>query len=162
MKTAFVSGVLFASLIPLVAHVQSRAEVATTPPCDNLLVHEPIVLYDLSGSTLAGPVDRTLTIYGDGSMKLAATSVDGPGRYVTSQTTPEVASALQQALVQARASTLCDDPRLVTDVPLHTLTLLDGAQDGRTHTFSYWIGDGNYARVDALLEKFINEQFPGF
>lgn len=45
-------------------------------------------------------------------------------------------------------------------VPLRTLTFLRGAQDARAHTFSYWIGDGDYAALDALLEQFIAEQFP--
>ena len=53
-----------------------------------------------------------------------------------------------------------DDARLVTDVPLHTLTMLQGTQDSKAHTFSYWLGDGEFAAVDALLEDFIVEHFP--
>lgn len=160
MKTAFVSGVIFASLLPATAPVQSAAGASPAEQCPNLLLHEPIVLYEISGATLLGPVDRTLTVYADGALKLSAASATGAGECLLGQTTPEVAQKLQQELVQAGAFDLCDDPRNVTDVPLNTLTLLRGAQDARAHTFSYWIGDGHYLAVDLTIEKFINAQFP--
>ncbi len=159
MKTAFVSGVLFASLLPALATVQPASAPAVAEQCPNLLLHEPIVLYEISGATLLGPVDRTLTVYADGALKLSAASATGAGECLLGQTTPEIAKTLQQELIQAGAFDLCDDPRNVTDVPLNTLTLLRGAQDARAHTFSYWVGDGHYLGVDITIEKFINAQF---
>ena len=160
MKTAFVTGVLFASLIPALATLQPTSVASPADQCPNLLLHEPLVLYELSGATLIGPVDRTLTVYADGALKLSAASATGPGECTLGQTTPELAQALQQELVRAGAFDLCDDARNVSDVPLNTLTLLRGAQDARAHTFSYWIGDGHYQAVDDAIAKFITVQFP--
>lgn len=162
MKTAFVSAALFALLLPSTQRAVGDFALTTAPTCENILVHEPIVMFELSGSSFAGPVERLLTIYGDGSMKLAAADAAGPGKCSVGQLTPENALAFQQALAQAGAGSLCDDGLFVTDVPLRTLTFLRGGQDTRAHTFSYWLGDGDYAAVDALLEDFIAEQFPGF
>ena len=162
MKIAVISCVLFTSLIP--ALPPQRADVAkpALQPCPNVIVHEPILLYEIAGSTLAAQVDRTLTVYADGSLKLSDASATGPGQSYRVHTTPEVVGALQVALVQAGGLALCDDTQLVTDVPLHTLTMLRGAQNARAHTFSYWTPDANYGGVDGLLEGFIADFFAGF
>ena len=160
MKTAFASGVLLLAFIPALAHVEPAARPAAVLACDNVIVHEPLLVFEVKGSTLAAQVDRTLIVFADGSLKLAEAEFAGQGRCARAQTTPESVLALKQALTQAGAAILCDDPQQVTDVPLRTLTFLRGAQDARAHTFSYWLGAGDYAVVDALLEQFIAEQFP--
>lgn len=159
MKTAFVSCVLFASLIPAFTRLQAGSDFPAPTPCDNLIAHEPVLLFELAGTTLIAQYDRTLTVYADGALKLADASTTGPGQAIRAQTTPEVVNALKSALTQAGAAALCDDARGVTDVPLRTVTLLRGAQDARAHTFSYWLADGEYAQVDALIEGFIAEHF---
>ena len=158
MKTAPVSGVLLAALVPLVAW-QSPELGAAPDPCTNLMAHEPMLVFDITGSTIAGPVDRTLTVYNDGWTKLSEASTTGPGKCSSVKLPQDVAAALHTGLVQAGGFTLCDDARTVADLPLRTLTILGNAQTTRSHTFSYWVGDQVYTGVDALLEQFIAEQF---
>jgi hypothetical protein len=160
MKTAFALGVLLASMVPGLARDAQVADVAIPAPCENTIQREPVLVYELVGSTLIAQIDRTLYVYADGSLKLAEAQADSLGFCLRSQTTPRDVQLLQQALVQAGGMRLCDDPRRVMDVPLNTLTLLRGDQDARAHTFSYWIGDGEYAQVDALIQQFIGERFP--
>jgi len=159
MKTAFASGVFLAAFLPSLARVEPAAPPPAAQACDNVIVHEPLLVFEIVGSTLAAQVDRTLTVFADGSLKLADAELGGPGGCTRAQTTPLEVLALKQALTQAGAAILCDDPQQVTDVPLRTLTLLRGAQDARAHTFSYWLGAGDYALVDALLEQFIADHF---
>jgi hypothetical protein len=160
MKTAFASSALVALLVPVMTHMQPLAARAAQPQCENWVVHEPILVFEVSGYTLAAQVERALILYADGSMKLSQASSTGTGSCALGQTTPENARALQQMLAGAGGFLLCDDARQVTDVPLRTLTLMRGTQDARAHTFSYWLGDEDYAMVDALLENFISQQFP--
>ena len=162
MKTAFVSGVLFASLAPFVAPQDSVGVDTPAPKCANVLAHEPLVLYEIHGSTLAPQVDRSLTLYADGSIRLSSGSDASPGKCTVAQVDPSVVDELRQSLVQTGGLTLCDDTRIVTDVPLHTLTLLGKTPVTRANTFSYWLGDENYEGVDLVLEQFITDQFPEF
>ncbi len=161
MKTAFALGVLAVCLVPSIALVQADVQRQLPPPvCDNVIVHEPLFVYEVLGSSLIGLFDSTLTVYADGSLKLADAYATGRDQYARAQITPRAALAMQQSLFKAGGFVLCDDPQVVTDVPLHTLTLLNGAQDATAHSYSYWVGDGDYAAVDTLLANFIAEQFP--
>lgn len=161
MKTAFALGVLAVCLVPSIAVVQADVQRRAPPPaCDNVIVHEPLFVYEVLGSSLIGPFDSTLTVYADGSLKLADAYATGRGPYARAQITPRAAAAMQQSLFKAGGFVLCDDTQDVTDVPLHTLTLLGGGQDATAHSFSYWVGDGDYAAVDTLIADFVAEQFP--
>jgi len=160
MKTAIALGVLLAAMAPVDNRPKPAFTVATPPPCANTIVREPVLVYELAGSTLIAQIDRTLYVYGDGTLKLAQADADSLGFCKRTTVNPRIVLTLQQKLMQAGAMTLCDDVRRVTDVPLHTMTMMEGAQDAKAHTFSYWLGDGEYAAVDALLEEFVAEQFP--
>ncbi|HUR27457.1 MAG TPA: hypothetical protein VM509_04670 [Planctomycetota bacterium] len=161
MKTSLVSSVIFASFASLVTP-QDAADVAKQAPCANVLAHEPLLLYEIVGSTLAAQIDRTLSVYADGSVRLASASDAGPGKCRIVHVDPSLVSELHQALVATGGWTLCDDTRIVTDVPLRTLTLLGKTPTTRAHTFSYWLGDEGYEAVDLVLEQFIADQFPDF
>ena len=52
------------------------AALAAPPPapCPNLYPHEPAVLFEVSGYTLAGPYDLELAVYGDGYARLSSAS----------------------------------------------------------------------------------------
>jgi hypothetical protein len=53
-------------------------------------------------------------------------------------------------------------PSFTSDVPLATLTLLRGATDGRTRTWS-WLGDdGQNGAIEQRLNQFLHDTFPGF
>jgi hypothetical protein len=163
MKTGFVSGVLFASLASLVAPQDSAGgDTLGTTRCANVLPHEPVLLYEIHGATLAAQVDKSLTVYADGAIRLSTGSDASPGKCTVLQVAPSVVDELRQTLVLTGGLTLCDDQRVVTDVPLHTLTLLGKTPVTRANTFSYWIGDEDYEAVDLALEQFIADQFPEF
>ncbi|MEO6710157.1 MAG: hypothetical protein ABI054_11970 [Planctomycetota bacterium] len=154
MKIALITCALIAPLFPALVRQQA---------CPNVIAHEPVVLFEVAGSTIAARVDRTLTVYADGSMLMSEAGTAGSrGHCMRVQTTPGVVADLKLALIKAGAQTLCDHQIQVTDVPLRTLTMMGGSQDSRAHTFSYWTPEPEYAAVDAELETFIAEQFPGF
>jgi len=161
MKTLIASGVVVAFLVPLCGWLPPAAE-PRAQACEDLFAHQPVVLFEVSGSTLAGPVDTTLTVFSDGVVKLASAPANGPGKSASAVVTPADVEKLRLALVTGNGLRLCDDPRLVTDVPLHTLTLLDGTQDSASHTFSYWVGTEVYATVDQRLQQFVQQVFPEF
>ena len=159
MNTAFVSGVLLASLIPSLALVQRPALTTAAIECENVHAHEPMLVYEVAGSTLTGVVDRTLIIYSDGVMKLTSAVPGEPGTCITLQTTTNVTTKLYRGLAEAGALTLCDDDLLAIDMPLHTLTLLRGAYDMRGRTISFWNINGAYGVIGVMMEDFIAEQF---
>lgn len=160
MKIALALGVLAVSLVPALA---DRPQPSLTPAigfCENTIPHEPVLVYELTGSTLVAQIDRTLYVYADGSLKLAEAEADSLGRSLRAMADPKEVMALQLTLVQYGALNLCDDTRRVTDVPLNTLTMFRGGPDATAHTFSYWIGDGDYAGVDGVIQQFIVDKFP--
>ncbi|MBK8179679.1 MAG: hypothetical protein IPK67_12490 [Planctomycetes bacterium] len=160
MKITLALGVLALSLVPALAERPQPSLSTSLGVCENTILREPVLVYEYAGSTLVAQIDRTLYVYGDGSLKLAEAEADSLGRCLRAQTTPREVALLRQALFDAGAMGLCDDARRVMDVPLNTLTLFNGAQDARAHTFSYWIGDGNYEAVDGLIQQFIVDKFP--
>ena len=160
MKTLIASGVVLACLIPL--SNLPRAAEPQAQDCENLFAHEPAVVFEVSGSTLAGPVDTTLTVYTDGIVKISSASASGPGKAATAVVTADDVEKLRVALVAGSGLKLCDDPRIVTDAPLHTVTLLSGLQDAQAHTFSYWVGTDAYTVVDQRLQQFVQQVFPEF
>lgn len=138
--------------------------IAPTPaavPCDNIFPHEPVLLYEISGNSLCCMIDVQLTVFGDGSARIAsAEGTNGRSRinYV-SQT--EVQTLLSD-LGALGAGVACDVPSFFSDVPLATLTLMRGTTEGRTRTWS-WLGDdGHNGAIQARLDLFVQQTFPGF
>ena len=161
MNTAFLSGVVFASLIPALAMVDGKPSLATNGnECENVHAHEPLVIYEVAGATLSGQMDRTLIVYGDGTLKLSNAAPGELGTAETVKVGPDIAEKRRETLVMAGAFKMCDDSLLAIDMPLHTVTLLGGSHEMRGRTFSYWNVEHGYAEVDALLEAFIADQFP--
>jgi len=160
MKVAIALGALAFALVPALARVPDGGVDTPAPPtCFNVVAHEPVLVFEVLGSTLLGQVDDTLTVYSDGTLKLATAYADGFGQVQRVQITPREVFTLYQQLELGGAFSGCDDPRQFTDVPLHTVTLMNGVQDAWGHSFSYWIGDGTYAAIDAVLENFLAEHF---
>ncbi|HUR27458.1 MAG TPA: hypothetical protein VM509_04675 [Planctomycetota bacterium] len=160
MKTFLLTGILLASSIPLGLALRPAQQPTLSASCANVLPHEPVAVFEVRGATLSSRIDRTLTVYSDGSTTLSEINSQIPNGKcdATSVTTARVRQLVSE-LRQGGAAVLCDDTRDVTDVPLRTLTFLGGTQDARAHSFSYWIGDGEYSTVDVVLEKFIIENF---
>lgn len=126
------------------------------------LESEPVLVFDVSGSTLLGPVHRHLAVYNSGNVSYATR---GPREAV-----PFVGSTLLDAKrVEALVSGLSaagawqgvDQDHAVTDCPLTTVTVLTAATDGRAHSFSYWVAtQRTHEAVQDLIDAFVTEVFP--
>lgn len=131
------------------------------PPCDNLYAHEPVLLYEVSGPTLCCTIDLQLTVFGDGAVRIAsADAADGRARmqYVS----PLQVQGLLADLASFGAGTACDVPSFFSDVPLSTLTLMRGTTEGRARTWS-WLGDDGHGNaIQARIDGFVQQTFPGF
>ena len=145
--------------------IQSRACIGgnlcnSSPAADGI---PPLIVYDVTGFTLAGPVDLNLDVYGSGLVKLSsASAAPGQGKSEIAHLTPQQTLALARALFFAGSFQTCDQPAAGSDVPLHTLTVFRGATDAKAHTFSWWVPEKEYATFEQLLDGFIATHFPGF
>jgi hypothetical protein len=137
--------------------------VLPPPPCPNDIAHEPLVLYDVSGGSLGGPIDIALMVYNDGWARITSTGQFGlPSSAELAFPGPAATTQLLLDLSALGAGQLCDRDSLTVDVPVSTLTVFRNATDPRNHTFS-WIGaDGPYTAVEQRLWDFIHATFPGF
>ena len=165
------------------AHVDQAPEPDTRYGCPNTMDVEPIVMLNVSGSTLLGPVQYNLIVYSNGQTMFIRSEgfpTGGGGDSGLDGSDPQqLLSPVPVALVQnlmlseievdqlvadlrrAGAQTLCDQEVQVTDVPLQTLTILEARADAVAHTFSYWGGVGDYADVAQTVDSFIATYFPG-
>ena len=156
--------VLVAALsIPLV--LSARSQGGVTPILGNTIQHELLVVYDVTGSTLAGPLNLNLEVYNDGTAKIsgdAGQSADaGDARVVN--VGQLAALAFAKDLRAAGAWTLSDQQFAVSDVPLKTLTVLRGFNgDLQGRAFNYWVGINEYQGVELAVQLFISQHFPGF
>jgi len=121
----------------------------------------PLLVYDRSGGTLIGAVHTQLTVYSDG---LATYSNFDP--MSASVASVRVLSAREVAglvdtLAAVGAHVMCDDPMQVTDVPLATVTVLQGeGADAAAHSFSYYsVSAGAQGIVESIVQDFIAAHF---
>lgn len=130
-------------------------------PCVNEIPHEPVVLFEITGSTLAGPLDVHLVVYSDGFARVAYGTYDGVGSEARLTVVPPAeVQDLAQDLLLLGAGVNCDRFDFTSDVPQSTLTILRGATDARAHTYS-WLGDdGANGAIEQRLHQFIQAAFP--
>ncbi len=137
----------------------SAIGIAAPTACPNKVAVEPVVLYDVTGSTLAGPYHQHLTVYGNGFATLARDPVVGGSVVETVFLPPADVAQLRTDLAALGAASLCDIPTPVSDVPLNTVTVLSGGTDARAHTFSFFLAIKQHGAVKTLLETFIATHF---
>ena len=154
------TAVLLAALASLPC-LAPAGQSASPSVAANVIQHELLVSYDLTGSTLAGPFNLDLEVFNDGTAKLSGVTNAGADARIANV---GAATALKLArdLHDAGAWNLSDQPGTFSDVPLHTLTVLRGTANQKGHVFSYWIGINEYATVEQTLQQFIAVHFPGF
>jgi hypothetical protein len=141
----------------------AAAPAVVPTPCPNTIAHEPIVLYDVSGATVGGPIDIGLTVYNDGTVRISSTGQFGlPSGARTAFIGSSAAIQLLLDLSNLGAGQLCDHDTQVVDLPVSTLTLFRNGTDPRNHTFSWLESDGAYGPVQNRLQDFIHATFPGF
>lgn len=159
----FRSSLLLAlAAVPLAGEHTAIRPVLQTNGCANSIVHEPLLVYEVHGGTLAGPVDMHLVVYSDGTARITdLTDTDVP-RAAIGHTDPEAVSDLLIDLERVGGMLNCDSVGMVTDVPLHTLTMLKPGTDARSHTFSWWLPENANGVIEARIDLFVAELFPKF
>jgi hypothetical protein len=135
---------------------------AAPPQCPNLIVHEPLVLYDFSGSGFAGPIDIGLTVYNDGTARISQASQSFGNKAQVQFVGADNARQLANDISLLGAGLLCDVPSLVVDLPPTTVTILRGDTDSRAHTFTWYDANGPYAAINQRIQTFIQTTFPNF
>lgn len=124
---------------------------------------EPLVFYDVNGSTLLGARRLHFSAYSDGTVTLAeyGPTFDEP-RIVVRSLNTLVVEALLKDLVDAGAYTLTDSPVQAQDVPMSSVTVFGPSQAGKSQafTFNYYPVGGPWDAVDDVLTKFIHWYFP--
>jgi hypothetical protein len=136
--------------------------LAVLLPAANEIPHEPLLVYEITGGTLSGPIDRELILYGDGTARLSSSTsgIDGNCQYTAVESAD--ALALFTSLAQDGAFLLEDQTMIISDVPLKTLTVMRPLTNARVHTYSWWIGEDSYGPIEQKLEAFVASAFPNF
>ncbi|MCE9592585.1 MAG: hypothetical protein K8S98_00190 [Planctomycetes bacterium] len=160
LRFAFAAALAALSFSPV---PQAHTQLAPAP-CAQVWKHEPVLTYDVAGSTLIGPLYLHLAVYNDGHAIVSRTSTDpDPGAAQTSSLSAAEVQQLRADLIAAGADSLCDDTLQANDAPLSTITYFRGTTNGTTHTFSYWAGfGGSYAAVEQVVTNLIATKFPNF
>jgi hypothetical protein len=142
-----------------------RGELASVQDCPDLLQATPIVTFDVSGFTLAGPLHTHLVVYDNGLAALSSAGGfpgSGDGTAEFEFLPPADALGLLSDLRAAHAFELCDDTTQVADLPLTTVTVMTPGSDSKAHSFSYWIPSSpRHHEVAQTIADFIDRSFPG-
>jgi len=116
---------------------------------------EPVLNFDVSGSTLTGPLHHRLTVYNNGLISASQCSgFSGANSAGTAFTTPALVEKLRRELINADGLSLPDQNISVADIPLTTVTVFKGNTNARAHTFSYWIGIKGYGKIAQIISDF--------
>ena len=155
----------FAALVALgtfavSAPVPATQQAVRNPPCDNTWRHEPVVVYEVTGGTLSGPVDSVLVVNSDGLARFSSSIGPGPGFSYTVGVGQQAVNQLLTDLVDAGALFQCDSSFVVSDIPLSTLTILRGPTRRQGRTFSWFVPEGSLAGIQSTLSGFIAAHFP--
>ncbi len=154
----------FQSPTQRVSHTGSRA--ATGDPashCPDRLPVAPLLVYDVSGTTLFGPAYLHVAVYDDGHVMAARLGADpSSGQMAIALLTPEELQQMRADLELWGAFGLCDEPVSVSDVPLTTVSVFRGGTDSAAHTFSYLVAGGAHGGVQQVVDQLLAAKFPGF
>ena len=132
--------------------------------CVKLFQREPVLVYDKTGGTMIGLVHEQLTVYSDGLATYSRLDpMNGDGEVSVRTLTARQLASLVDTLVAVGADSMCDDPMQITDVPLVTVSVLQGeGADAAAHSFSYFEAtSGAPAIVEGILRDFIAAQMAG-
>jgi hypothetical protein len=156
----------FLASIVLLAPAQVANRIALPGPglaCPDPIPVHPVLIHDIAGSTLIGPLYRHLIVYSNGHASLSATTYEpDPGRAQTGILTPAETAQLAADLQAAGAFRLCDDDSVISDMPLTTVTVFRGGPDALAHTYSYLQASSQQQGVEDLVNQLIATKFPNF
>lgn len=117
---------------------------------------EPVLIYNVTGSTLAGPFHRQVTVYTDGLVTGGeCTGLFGSSSGGTTTVSAAQARKLQKDLVAAGGLKLGDKIQSVADLPLTTVTVF-GRGSTTSNTYSYFLADGDHAAVAQVIFDFVS------
>jgi len=116
---------------------------------------EPVLNFDVSGSTLSGPFHSRLTVYNNGLITASQCSgFTGANSAGTGFATPAQVEKLRKELIDAGGLLLPDQNLSVADIPLTTVTVFKGNTNAKAHTFSYWVGIKGYGQISQIISDF--------
>lgn len=158
MKSLLRVALLFA-LTPLALAQSSLVQIK--PIVGGKLVREPTLVYDVTGSTIAGPVHRSLAVYNDGFATLSEYTLfsGGDGTTRTAMVAPKDVAKLTRKLIVAGAATLQDAAGLAADTPFTTVTFMKAGTDAKSHTFTFDVGNSGHNAVQTVVFEFIDGVF---
>lgn len=159
------SGIAALVLVASVAVPQTAPRQTITPgptACGNFLKQEPILMYDVSGSTIAGPIHQHLTVYNNGFVTFSEIQLGTlDNRALTTQVSLSEVQALLQGLRDTGAYQLCDGHSIGNDIPQKSVTVFQGATDARAHSFNFYTGSA-FTDFQILMLDFIDMHIPPF
>jgi hypothetical protein len=130
-------------------------DLTTSPTIGAPIKREPVLMFDVTGSTLTGPIHFNYIVYNDGLVTGGTCGgFAGDNSAGTANATQADVAQLASDLIAAGGLKLPDQNLTVADVPLTTVTVFKGAEDARAHTFSYWLGVGSYAQINTVIADF--------
>lgn len=146
------------------SHTGARAPAGDpTSHCPDRLPVSPLLVYDVSGSTLWGPSYTHVAVYDDGHAMAARLGGDpDTGHMSVALLTPDELQQLRVDLEFWGAFGLCDEPMNVLDVPVTTVSVFRGGTESAAHTFSYLIAGGAHGGVQQIVDQLLATKFPGF
>jgi len=123
---------------------------------------EPLLVYDVSGHGIAGPIHKSLMLYSDGLVSYSSRDLSGLAADVT-WVSPELAQEINDDLIAAGALELGDRRSDgVADFPMTTITVFNGSQPNAVYNvFSFFDIDEarGYGAVTGIIEAFITQTF---
>ncbi len=117
----------------------------------------PVLVYDVSGMTLGGPIGKSLVVYNNGRVQISEAANFLRGPYVdTAKVSPRMLEGLLAEL--EGWSFLDDETQQALDLPLQTLTTID--KTGQARSVSWWTGHGGHQHLESAVDRLVAELFP--
>jgi len=155
MLTTAVTGTLVIALALRTDGTPVTQSRAAAPSFQIGITQEPILNWDVTGGTLSGPFHTRLTVYNNGLVTgSSCTGLGGSNSAGTAYASTAEVEKLRKELIDAGGLKLADQNISVADIPLTTVTVFKGTTDASAHTFSYWIGTGNYGKIAQIISDF--------
>ncbi len=132
-----------------------QADVVIAGMEGNHWLCEPLVVFDVSGATLLGPVHRSMILYNNGRVSVAEFAPGKAPRNASRMISIDEAERLHGALVDCGALDMLDQKEQVMDVPMTSISIFTGETDAVSHTFNYWLAGSEYGKVEHTIDRFI-------
>lgn len=156
---AVAAAVLAAGALLGVAAEDSKSAVAIPGGVDQ----EPVLMYEVAGYGIGGPLHERLTVYSNGVASYSAAGPFDSGSACFTVLDESVVDQLRMDLAQAGVFTLGDLALVGNDLPVTTVTVFRTLPDGwsRARTFSFMEPFGAHARVVQIVQALITSHIEG-